>query len=106
MDDILAGQVSRGGICRSSVAYEAVFSNPSIRIPLNFGSAAPGNDPGHPAAVFQLSVGCVNDSIHGFQGEIALNDLELATAGKFMLPENLAHAEIVHVLPGPVNARE
>ena len=95
MDDEPGGQISAGGPGWSGVADRTMSIHPSVRFPLDGGSAAPKDGAGHAGSMFQITIGCIDNSIGGFGGDIALHKLKRVVWGKHTFRKDRGHEIIL-----------
>ncbi len=95
MQHIFAGQLPSAGEGWFGVADRPMLADPSVAFALDGFPTLTGNRPGHPAAVLELTVGGVDNRLHGFEGQVALNDFKFLSAGQSFFAQKSAHATIV-----------
>ena len=64
VDDVTAGQAPSRSDCGLLMGYRSELADPHIALNLNLWSAASDYCPGNAAAVLELSVGGIHNSIH------------------------------------------
>ena len=76
VDDIAAGQLPRGSICRMGMADWTVLGYPVIAFCLNAAAACQGDSACHSPAMLQVLVGGVDDRIYFFMGDVAFDHMK------------------------------